>query len=66
MTAKAHGFLSFLSFTHDLEKLDENEIKANLIKHKKVTVKLGDAITLELSVQVNKEFYRLVFDLMSL
>ena len=42
--------------------LDVNDIKgeleANLIENKKVTATFGDAITLETSVQVSKEFYR--------
>ena len=35
------------------------EYEAKLIETKKVTAKIGDAITLETSVQVSKEFYRL-------
>ena len=37
----------------------EGEYEAKLIENKKVTAKIGDFITLETSVLVSKEFYRL-------
>ena len=37
----------------------EGEYEAKLIENKKVTAKIGDAITLETSVLVSKELYRL-------
>ena len=61
MTSKASGFVSFNQ--RDLDKLiqDANKtlegFEANLIENKKATAKLGDAITLETSVQVCKESY---------
>ena len=74
LITKADGFLSFnggdpkklsqvrLCSGPSCRVLDINhykgEFEANLIENKKVTATFGDAITLETSVQVSKEFYR--------
>ena len=44
----------------------KGEYEAKLIENEKVTAKIGDAITLETSVQVSKEFYRLRMYFLSL
>ena len=75
MISKLYGFLSFNQRNLSQVRLCsgrpkkcrvvdgstdiKGEYEAKLIENEKVTAKIGDAITLETSVQVSKIFYRL-------